>query len=90
MNTRYTGPTLLTYEEWWKWDSQRVRKGKGSSTRKVVPYCCLCHRNIHDSPHQCPSREGRALEDWFTTTCERVMVTTEGRLRYEDGEGPVY
>lgn len=74
---RYTGPTLLTYEEWWKWDSARVKAGKGSSRRRIVPHCVLCKKNIVTYPHVCKAPDHADLGDPLFDVCERVMVDTE-------------
>ena len=74
---RYTGPTLLTYEEWWKWDSARVKAGKGSSRRRIVSHCLLCKKNIVTYPHVCKAPDYADLGDPLFDACERVMVDTE-------------
>lgn len=43
---RYTGPTLLTYEEWWKWESKRLRDGKVPSRRVASKHCAVCHKPV--------------------------------------------
>lgn len=42
----YNGPTLITYEEWWAWESKRVKAGKGRSIRKVKRWCTTCQRDV--------------------------------------------
>lgn len=80
MNTRYTGPTLLTYEEWWAWDRARRQAGKWPSQRRVVRWCTTCAVGIEE--RYCPHT--------FEHVCERVIITYDKKEPYEDGEGPVY
>ena len=81
---RDPGPTLLTYEEWWKWDAARVKAGKGPTQRRVVTWCTTCQveasssKCLHNFPH-----------DW-ERMCDRVIITYDKKEPYEDGEGPVH
>lgn len=72
----YTGPTLITYEEWWKWERKRLKAGKVPSKRTFVPHCLYCKQD-HDFgyPHTCTQAEGKTgVGDPFAL-CERVKIS---------------
>lgn len=71
---RYTGPTLLTYEEWWKWESKRLRDGKGPSKRRIQKYCTSCRHDIPCTHSREAYWQNAAVPD---SIVDRVVISYE-------------
>lgn len=65
---RYEGPTLLTYEEWWEWESKRLKAGKAPSQRKVKRWCTTCKHDVEEK--YCPHTY-ESMTDKVTIVYER-------------------
>lgn len=73
------GPTLLTYEEWWKWESKRLKAGKAPSRRSVTKCCNYCKKRFEEY-HICAKFNNSPLSnndvDLFGA-CDQVRISYE-------------
>ena len=73
----YTGKTLITYEEWWKWEG--TRRAKGFVTPSTLSYRQGCEHEKYDRYEgqriPCGSCE-RSGRDW-----EKTVITYKQEVK---------
>lgn len=80
---RYTGPTLITYEEWWAWERKRLQAGKMPSYRRIERWCTICKHDVKKKKKKyCPHTD--------ESVCDKVTITCPRKETYANGEGSLY